>query len=357
MNFLKRTVFDSLENRRFSNDDELFLHLILLIGLVLAALIHAFFLVFFLIADVPFMVLANTVSLITYMGVYFLHRRQHYAGVGVAVTVEISLYSLVVGLASGLYTATFTFYFITLVIQAVIPYGKPPLRIASSLFIWACLTMSLVAGISVSPFAPFSNELTVVCGIMNVQITFVGVMAVLLVGDYIRKLITDFHRQKANEYREQAHKDSLTGQYNRHYANAVWSRLSRETPWVVAMLDIDNFKRINDRFGHQTGDDVLVAVSKLFDESLRASDIVIRWGGEEFLILLQSVDLNTAEQVLDKLRSKIGALVFTSNDEEFSITVSIGISTLDQNDIDGSISAADHKLFDGKHEGKDRISI
>lgn len=350
-------VFSRLENRVFKNDNETFLHLILLFGLALAVLIHSFFLIFFLIANKPLFIFMNSVSLIVYAIVYFLHSKKHYTAVGLLLTIEISLYTFFASYIAGLETGAFTFYFIVLLIQAIIPYGKAPVRVGASIYLWLCLTTTLILGSFFPPLSSFPESLSIICLFINVQTTFIGVMIVLVVADYIHSLIAEYRNKKIEEYREKAHRDPLTGQYNRHYADYLWTSIPREVPYVIAMLDLDDFKKINDKFGHNVGDEVLITVADIINSSLRASDTIIRWGGEEFLILLQNIDLETAEIVLNKLREAVHDHIFTTEKGPFSISVSIGASPLEHSDIQGSIVNCDRKLYESKHSGKDHVSL
>ncbi len=114
------------------------------------------------------------------------------------------------------------------------------------------------------------------------------------------------------------------------------------TPLAVAMLDIDHFKRINDTWGHDAGDEVLRRVAKIFQERFRTSDVVARFGGEEFCVI--AANLGAAE-------------TFMFDGQSVSLTISIGISTKVVDNIDAMISAADALLYRAKEGGRNRIEI
>lgn len=357
MNLLKSKVFTLLKDPSYRDDDEVFLNIILWLGFLLASLIHVFFLFLFLSFDVPLFVFMNIGSLTIYALVFVLHRARAYTAAGLIFTLEVCLYTLLSVLASGTATSVYNFYFLTLLIQAMIPYAKPLFRTVVGVFIGLLLTFCLVAGESLAPFAPFTPELTSLCHIINVETTFVGQIAVIGLAEYIRHLITEYHRVEMKKYQKQAQTDSLTGLYNRHYANMLFGRLMPDADYVIALLDIDDFKSINDRYGHTKGDEVLVRISSILNKSLRKTDAIIRWGGEEFLVLLQNIDLATAKIVLEKTRASIAEQTYTHNESTFHATVSIGAYPLDNADVHQSISLCDRKLYESKHSGKNRVTV
>jgi diguanylate cyclase (GGDEF)-like protein len=156
--------------------------------------------------------------------------------------------------------------------------------------------------------------------------------------------------------------DSLTGLYNRRY---FWSRISEELVRAVrynnqlslAVIDIDNFKRVNDLYGHPCGDEVIKCIAQYCSDSLRVTDIASRIGGEEFAVLLFHAPISDAVDVMDRLRDKISKHKFTLVDDVVTVTVSIGISTLDKQntDIDTLYSSADEALYCAKHSGKNCV--
>ena len=158
--------------------------------------------------------------------------------------------------------------------------------------------------------------------------------------------------------------DPLTGLLNRRAMDEILvhhieiSRIT-EKPITVAMVDIDNFKKVNDTYGHVVGDCVLRKVSQLMRSTLRKSDFIFRYGGEEFLILLPSTDFEHSLQVLEKIRKKIEEDTFECGKHKINITVSIGMVNLipERNDnIIDIIKMADMKLYEAKRLGKNTIS-
>ena len=124
------------------------------------------------------------------------------------------------------------------------------------------------------------------------------------------------------------------------------------------MLDLDHFKKCNDRFGHHAGDEVLRYISKLLSESLRKCDVISRYGGEEFLLVLPDTDLKKAVEVTKRLKNSLQNHVFNFSDTKYSITASFGVIEYNtdrhlNNEL--LIGEADEYLYRAKHEGRNRI--
>lgn len=157
--------------------------------------------------------------------------------------------------------------------------------------------------------------------------------------------------------------DSLTGllkhglaktELNREYARSI--RSGHES--VVAMLDLDHFKRINDTYGHATGDMVIKALSNLLRHRLRNTDIIGRYGGEEFVIVLPECSLDKAVEVLEALSQDFARLVFNAGNEEFSVTFSAGIAAMSVfASGEQAIEAADQALYHRKRAGRNGVTV
>lgn len=155
--------------------------------------------------------------------------------------------------------------------------------------------------------------------------------------------------------------DQLTHLYNRLYLeNSFQKEIKRAKrylhPFAVIMVDIDTFKEVNDTFGHDVGDNVLVGISKILQQNIRETDILGRWGGEEFLILCPHTDLSDAEILAQKLRFSIENFTF---DEVGKKTCSFGISVfhLDDEGYKEVIKRSDEALYMAKKSGRNRVVV
>ena len=159
---------------------------------------------------------------------------------------------------------------------------------------------------------------------------------------------------------ESAVLDFLTGLYNRKYLYETGSKLyenaKRQTlSIVVAMIDIDYFKKINDRYGHEAGDIALKMLGELLKEEFRDSDVVTRYGGEEFCVILTNTELKFAIGVMEGICKKVEAMVIQVHDISFGMTLSVGLNANMGGSFDQMISFADEKLYTAKSDGRNRV--
>ena len=164
-----------------------------------------------------------------------------------------------------------------------------------------------------------------------------------------------------------ASKDSLTGLYNRQFLNEwlekEWHRSIRYNyPLSIAMVDIDDFKRVNDTYGHQVGDMVLKEIANILKENLRMNDCLARYGGEEFAILLPQTNLKEAYTVTSRFSAAVRELNLSSiGDDNLSLSISCGVSTAfpgkgrEGEHLDALIKRADDALLEAKRSGKDQV--
>ena len=164
---------------------------------------------------------------------------------------------------------------------------------------------------------------------------------------------------------EMAGRDQLTGLHNRHHMvqrlSEALARQSRQPgPLTLALLDLDHFKRVNDRYGHQVGDRVLQEFSRALTGSLRSTDEVARWGGEEFLILLPYTTAADARAVIDRVREAFvqARPLAAERPEEPAVTFSAGLAEHRAGDpVERTIERADQALYRAKDEGRDRSVV
>lgn len=157
--------------------------------------------------------------------------------------------------------------------------------------------------------------------------------------------------------------DLLTGLNNRRSFSEIsaplWHTAKRyEQSLCLILLDIDNFKAINDSHGHAAGDAVLKEVARVLDNTIRSGDVLARWGGEEFSILLPQTSLHQATQLAERIRSRISVLEVTFDTSTLSTSVSIGVASRDRNtkNIEELFKLADSELYHAKQSGKNKVS-
>jgi diguanylate cyclase len=158
--------------------------------------------------------------------------------------------------------------------------------------------------------------------------------------------------------------DHLTGVWNRHAMSFMIDKEHERARrsgngCVLAIMDFDGFKEINDRHGHIAGDRVLKTAMGFFVKSLRKYDIIFRYGGDEFLLLFPETNIEHASQLLERLRQELkNRPIMISDSKKINISVSIGMSEMDgQSSYDETIRFADHALIEAKSDGRDCIRV
>lgn len=207
------------------------------------------------------------------------------------------------------------------------------------------------------------NESVALAGVRRtLYINLTISLLVTLVVTYLTHLVLLRYQHRLERM---ASTDELTGLLNRHAATILLAKMVTEyrrepRPISVLLADVDQFKTINDRHGHKAGDLVLQSLATLLQTTLRESDLAVRWGGEEFLLVLPSCNLNEAERVAEKLRQQIAAeaIVVKGGETGLTVTLSFGCSQFDGvESLDQTINRADQALYRAKRGGRDRVEI
>ena len=187
-----------------------------------------------------------------------------------------------------------------------------------------------------------------------------GILFSLLLAAYFETV-----RWQTLRMREQAITDPLTGLYNRRYLRDFLEReflRARRSGTKVAaiMIDVDHFKRVNDRHGHEAGDRVLTEIAALLRRSVRGTDFVCRYGGEEFVLILPEASIESVRQRAEELRASVRLLKIRFREKSLELsTVSLGVAVFPENagDVDSLVRSADEAMYQAKREGRDRVVV
>ena len=202
-----------------------------------------------------------------------------------------------------------------------------------------------------APFYAFATRLSIpLFGILNGAATMFMVAVYFLVFTY---MVLGFERGLIHD----ASYDSLTGLANRRVLYDYRGQLEQMQDYCVFMIDIDNFKSINDRYGHDVGDRVLEATGKLLTENRHKLNrfLPIRWGGEEFVVVYADTGLEREEKIrqMEQIRQQIGELRVVADDNEICFSATVGAAVCGEDaEIDGLIGIADSRMYYGKAHGK-----
>lgn len=191
--------------------------------------------------------------------------------------------------------------------------------------------------------------------LINLAISLIVTLIVLAL---THLALARYHRR----IEEMATTDKLTGLLNRHAASALVDKLlgsQRRSgqPFCFLLADLDHFKQVNDRHGHSVGDEVLRKAAAIFRQSLRASDFAVRWGGEEFLLVLQDCDGEQGLQVAEKIRTALAEASLSTSIADLHATVSIGVSEYRPGENpEQTLSRADLALYRAKNAGRNQVA-
>ena len=166
--------------------------------------------------------------------------------------------------------------------------------------------------------------------------------------------------QHIEELKELAYYDQLTGLPNRRYIDNRLDRLIKsnsQSPFGVGIIDVDFFKMVNDTYGHDVGDEVLVMLSKIFKGALRGRDFIGRWGGEEFIVVIKDVNERSFSKALERIRLLVEKSSLRKHNPPIKVSISIGATISDNDTKEAILKRADELLYQSKQNGRNRVTI
>lgn len=357
---LRKLLYAFLETHEYETASGLYFYTVLLTVAIGAFALQTVFLLFYITLPCLPLVWANILSLAAYAMSIILTRKKHYNTAGILLALTIAGYCFTAILVLGARYYTLLYFFVVAQMVMVIPFQhrwiKQVLVSAQFLFVVAAFIMEYYDksttswGISERAFS-----------FTNLVVAFIALMALLLLEKGVRNFLESFREQQVLELQTQANIDPLTGLHNRRYLDYIFdgirSKGDKAPGLCVAIADLDNFKRVNDTYGHEEGDKVLLRVSELMRSNLRKSDYVFRWGGEEFLLIIDCAKLEQGMACLNNIRKKIEEERFHYNGNEYRITITAGLAPLNPKDITASLKQCDDKLYEGKRTGKNKVVV
>jgi two-component system cell cycle response regulator len=192
-------------------------------------------------------------------------------------------------------------------------------------------------------------------------------MNILIIGSFVNGLIlftVSYFQLKYKKLLKQVQKltiiDPLTGLYNRRYFDLYMEKaipLSQRNSLVLIILDIDDFKKINDKYGHLGGDEALKHMSKMIKSCVRKSDGYVRFGGEEFAIILPNTDLTKGRIFAERIRAAVDQSEFPYKNDFIHFTISIGVTMYDGENVEEFIENADKALYRAKENGRNQVVV
>ena len=356
---LQKILYQNVAELDFLQNEEMLSNIVLTLANIFAAVMHFICIFIFMMGGVGPMVLVNVISVSIYMinHILFIHNRKHMAA-GLVISFETMTYVAFSIFFMGSKNNIILYFVLVMIMQTLIPYTTFGIRAVVTIVAWLGSVALVYFDINQEPYYVINQGLQVAYSLFNIQLFFIGAIAELSLSSFLKLFIENYKNKKIIEFENQAHTDTLTGLYNRRYAENIFAKLKEKNDKIsrcVAIVDIDDFKVINDCYGHAAGDIVLQETARIMKNSLRKTDIVFRWGGEEFLIVFDNVSIHIAHLILGKLRMNIKDNIIDYNGTELSVTATIGVSSFDPENKDASINNCDNNLYKGKASGKNKV--
>ncbi|HLU60814.1 MAG TPA: GGDEF domain-containing protein [Gammaproteobacteria bacterium] len=209
-----------------------------------------------------------------------------------------------------------------------------------------------VALLSDAPFVhPYPPEHA-----LRIILATISLYLVVLTSEWIRVRSYDSMVLTSEDYRRDSLTDPLTGVLNRAGLEHLLQEWPRQGDATLAVIDIDHFKRINDRYGHDTGDQALIKVSQLLRSHIKGRDAVARWGGEEFLLLLPDTSLDGAICLVERIRQQLAETPLEVDGQKIALTFSAGVALMRPgDDLQSAFKTADKALFNAKEGGRNQV--
>jgi len=329
----------------------------------LAALVlHGLFFAVFAWLNISELCWFNVFSLIIFGFALYLNRNDHPTIALWLGYIEVNLHSALAIWLLGWFTGFYYYIFAIGPVLFIKPNNGKGLKFLLSSVPVLLLVVLYYHSLSHNPVYMINPDIAHALHMMNMIAT---IALVAYLAHYYSKGVAKSERQLqklSQAYEELATYDSLTKLLNRHaMTQAIEDEVSRfrrdGKGFVLALGDIDDFKQINDQYGHQIGDELLMEFATRMKQRLRRHDVVSRWGGEEFLILLSGVNLAEAEPVLNELRKALDEPVVIKG-HKHHVTITFGASQFEEEKgIDRTIQAADKAMYEGKSAGKNRVVL
>lgn len=313
--------------------------------------IHFVFIVIFSVMHLPSLALSNVLSVLVYVACLKAIRARRYSLTGILMSAEIILHALLATWVLG-WDSNFYFYLYCLI--PIIAFSFQDALLPRRLLYLAILAVSVGGfawrkhlGIN-SSVAPQWLE---IFGVVNVS----AALGVLL---HCTALSVRFTRSMQAKLFQTANRDSLTNLYTRRRVMHEVLQLGDSGSSTIILLDIDHFKQINDRLGHERGDLILQRVAEAIISNVRATDLASRWGGEEFLVLMPSTPTHAAKAVAERILLRIRDWAGELNDDPLTVTATLAVSAIRNGEsFECALNRADQALYQGKNQGRNQVII
>lgn len=338
----------TMESSRF----QLFVHQ----ALILALSVHTLFLMLFIALNIPMLIMAHVASIVLYIVAIRLSRSSAFKTVSALIWIDLFGHALISSEVLG-WQSGFHLYLLLLIpitfLYNIQPRARRIFLVEVTVVLYLLLDYHLYDQAAMIELTPIYAMLI---RYLNAIVCFAGL-------SYQLHFYTAYWQECGHRSVDKSDTDQLTGLHNRE---AILSKVdeilssSSMTRQHMSLIiaDIDYFKMINEQYGHSVGDAALVYIAQILHESIRHNDRASRWGGGEFLLLLPSGSLKSAEQIAERVQNKLHDLPLHTNGKTISISMTFGIAELlPGEDFNQCLIRADMALCNGKAHGRNRIEL
>jgi len=349
-------LLSALTESGIRNGEHLFRKLMLQVS-VIAAFIHVAFSFLFLSNDIWLLGVVNVFSVVLYLLVFvMILRRQHTFTAWVLVVLEIlghaALAVYFLGWDSG-------FHFYAMVIPPVVMISPLKDGIAKMPVVMGMMMLYILMDYLLRHAGPLY---LLPQAVLNTLYYF-NLLTVLFVMVFLSGLYYRLVMQNEAKLQQLATTDSLTGLQNRRSLTTdaereIANHKRSGSGLSLLLCDLDNFKRVNDLFGHQAGDRVLMHFAQVLVNQVRSGDLAARWGGEEFLLVLPNTPMTEAQRVAERIRDSLAQSAIQFGEHEIRTSTTIGVSELAADDsFEQLVARADEAMYRGKEAGRNCIML
>ncbi|MDF2643759.1 MAG: pleD 7 [Pseudomonas sp.] len=313
--------------------------------------IHVVLFLLFAVLQLPLLAIGNALSIAVYVICLKAIRAERLTLAGMLMSVEIILHAVLATWVLG-WSSNFHFYLYCLVpIIAFSFQHAPKRRVMFNLSIITVAVGMFALRRHMGQPSVIAPQLREVFGVLNV----LTATALLLHGT---ALSVRFTRAMQLGLFHTANLDSLTNLYTRRRVMRRVSQLTETSSAAIILLDIDHFKQINDRHGHERGDVILQRVAEAIRCNVRATDVASRWGGEEFLVLMPETPGQDAETVAERILQRIRDWAGQLEETPVQVTATLAVSEIRTNEsFESALNRADQALYRGKQQGRNQVVI
>ncbi|WP_371195869.1 GGDEF domain-containing protein [Glaciecola sp. SC05] len=315
---------------------------------------HIVLLFLFALMDAVFLVMLNIGSVVLWIYAFFLSQKMQYEKSVYLISAEMYMHAI---LATYFVGPDLGFQYYLWPVMGLL-LTLPSNKLKQSTFFCFIVVISFVVLTLTSREIAFTYQLASMIDYIYAMNVIFSAMPFVFTVLYLRSN----NQSNEKELFSQANMDLLTGTYNRRFVNDLMEYSGSEQrrrsfdSYSLVLCDVDHFKHINDSFGHQVGDMLIKEVAGILKAKVRDSDIVSRWGGEEFLVILANADTETTERVVQKIRHGIKKDILIPELKDTDLSLSFGIASAHRHmSFEETIRQADIKLYQAKTTGSDRV--